>query len=140
MTRKTLNIKERRFLGSWVEATFIEAMEGKIRKALDSYVSDKNIGDEFFGLSSHHKVDGFKYFIGSLDNSGNLVLPESDYLIVDEVSDAYSIYTELMKEKISFKAFFDASLENDHIPIKIEKYRITKDGYVLFSIEVPVKL
>lgn len=139
MIKKITLTENRPLEGTWVEATFEEAMQGKVANHINNYIKDKNVGDIFIGVSSHHRKDGFNYLVGKFSEQGKYILPSGNYLVANEVEDAYQTYLELMKDDHQFLSFFDSSLDNDHIPVKIEKYQVTKDGFKLYEIEVPIR-
>lgn len=138
MDRKIVEKDKINVQGRWIETTFDEAMNGKITKVIKSFIKDKKEGTPFVGIAVHHRKDGFKYFIGSYDENGSLTLPEGPYLLVSNFEDAYETYASLMHENLPVRALFGSSIENDEIPVKIDKYWVLDHDFICKEIEVPL--
>jgi hypothetical protein len=138
MKQETLFISDRRLTGFWTEFTFEQARNGAVTKIMNEYIESLSEGEIFVGISSHHRIDGFNYFIGVFNDNGSEIIPQSNYLVITDFEDAYNVYSDLMQREFQFKEYFDGSVENDLIPIKIEFYEIRNQSFRCMRIELPI--
>lgn len=138
MKQETLYITNCRLTGFWTEFTFEQAMNGAVSTIMNEYIESLSEGEFFVGISSHHRIDGFNYFIGVFNDNGNELIPQSNYLVITDFEDAYDVYSDLMQREFKFNEYFNSSIKNDLIPIKIEFYEIRNKSFRCMRIELPI--
>ncbi|VEU80450.1 Uncharacterised protein [Haploplasma axanthum] len=126
--------------------TYEDAFNGEVKKSIDLFISNNKDLESFFGVSVHNRKDGFSYFIGNIDAVGTdeYVLNSGNYYteLVDS-TEVFLMYQEIERKilngSLNIKPI-EIAEKFDRLPVKVEKYSISKDGnYKVVEIQIPVE-